>query len=216
MANYFQRLPNFKYQNLLEDSLNGDKIAVKNIFRRAKIRNDIFNNLVFFDQYAIVGDERPDQVAFKFYDDPDLDWIILVSNNILNLQSEWPIPQHVYNEYLLTKYGSEEKLFENHHFESQELKDSTGAVVFPAGLNIPENYEFEYFDSNVQQKKFHTNFGTPITNFLYEDRLQEKRRLIYVLKADYLNIVLDDMKDIMTYKKGSSEYISGTLKDTTI
>mgnify|MGYP003129874029 CR=1 FL=1 len=71
-------------------------------------------------------------------------------------------------------------------------------------------------DSNVQQKKFHTNFGTPITNFLYEDRLQEKRRLIYVLKADYLNIVLDDMKDIMTYKKGSSEYISGTLKDTTI
>jgi hypothetical protein len=216
MSNYFQLLPNFKYQNLLENSLKGDKIAVKNIFKRAKIRTDIFNNLVFFQNYSIVGDERPDQVADKFYDDPDLDWVILIANNVLNMQSEWPIPQLVYNNYLISKYGSEEKLFETHHFESQELTDSTGAVIFPEGLIIPENYEFEYFDSNIQQKKFHTNFGTPITNYVYEERLQDTRRSIFVLKSEYLNIVLDDIKDIFKYKKGSSEYISGTLKDTTI
>lgn len=216
MSNYFQLLPNFKYQNLLENSLKGDKIAVKNIFKRAKIRTDIFNNLVFFQNYSIVGDERPDQVADKFYDDPDLDWVILIANNVLNMQSEWPIPQLVYNNYLISKYGSEEKLFETHHFESQELTDSTGAVIFPEGLIIPENYEFEYFDSNIQQKKFHTNFGTPITNYVYEERLQDTRRSIFVLKSEYLNIVLDDVKDIFKYKKGSSEYISGTLKDTTI
>lgn len=216
MSNYFQLLPNFKYQNLLENSLKGDKIAVKNIFKRAKIRTDIFNNLVFFQNYSIVGDERPDQVADKFYDDPDLDWVILIANNVLNMQSEWPIPQLVYNNYIISKYGSEEKLFETHHFESQELTDSTGAVIFPEGLIIPENYEFEYFDSNIQQKKFHTNFGTPITNYVYEERLQDTRRSIFVLKSEYLNIVLDDIKDIFKYKKGSSEYISGTLKDTTI
>ena len=66
MANYFKRLPNIKYQNLLELDSPGLKVDAKNIFRRAKLREDILSQTTFFEDYFIVGDERPDNVAEKF------------------------------------------------------------------------------------------------------------------------------------------------------
>jgi hypothetical protein len=47
---------------------------------------------------------------------------------------------------------------------------------------------------------------------VYEDKLDNDKRNIYILKPRYLNVVLDDMQDIMKYKKGSSQYKTETLK----
>ena len=52
----------------------------------------------------------------------------------------------------------------------------------------------------------------PVTNFEYEDRLQRDKRNIFVLKQRYLNIVRDDLEDIMTYKKGSSQFKTESMK----
>ena len=74
---------------------------VKNFFRRGKLREDIFGNLSYFTKYQIVGNDRPDNVALEVYDDEDLDWVVLISNNILNIQSEWPLEQNVFDTFLL-------------------------------------------------------------------------------------------------------------------
>ena len=110
MSNYFSRLPDIKYQDFLSDRLGIDKVQIKNLFRRGKLREDIFNDITVFNKYFIRGDERPDNVAKKLYDDENLDWVILITNNILNVQSEWPIPTRLYEEYLLDKYGTFEKI----------------------------------------------------------------------------------------------------------
>ena len=66
----------------------GDFSVVKNFFKRAKLRDDIFQDLAFFTKYIVIGDDRPDTVATKVYDDPTLDWVVLLSNNIVSIQSE--------------------------------------------------------------------------------------------------------------------------------
>lgn len=151
MANYFKRLPNIKYQNLLELDSPGLKVDAKNIFRRAKLREDILSQTTYFEDYFIVGDERPDNVAEKVYGDSDLDWVVLITNNILNIQNEWPMPTNLYNDYLLEKYGSYEEIYEIHHYESKRIKNSNGTIVFPEKLIVQENHTVEYYDGNLDQ-----------------------------------------------------------------
>ena len=105
---YFSNLTDFLYVNRTVDGRSeGDFSVVKNFFKRAKLRDDIFQDLAFFTKYTIIGDDRPDTVATKIYDDPTLDWVVLLSNNVVNIQSEWPLGQAAFNTYVTEKYGDD-------------------------------------------------------------------------------------------------------------
>ena len=133
---YFKQVPNFEYVNRTAGNKDiSNYITVKNFFKRGKIRSDIFGNLSFFTKYKIIGDERPDNIAYKEYNDSSLDWVVLLANNILNIQSEWPLPQSSFDEFLLEKYGTYEKLHSGiHHYETLEIKNLKGGVILPGGL----------------------------------------------------------------------------------
>ena len=104
---YFRQVPNFEYVNRTKGNTDiSNYITVKNLFKRGKIRPDIFGNLNFFTKYKIIGNDRPDNIAFKEYGDSNLDWVVLLANNILNVQDEWPLPQNSIDEILLEKYGT--------------------------------------------------------------------------------------------------------------
>ena len=76
---YFREVPNFQYLNRTkEKNSNIDYVTVKNFFKRVKIKDEIFQNISFFDKYVVSGDDRPDNVAYKIYKDSDLDWIVLL------------------------------------------------------------------------------------------------------------------------------------------
>jgi hypothetical protein len=215
MANqYFRKLPNVEYVNRTESTVNlDDFIQVKNLFKKGKLRDDIFENLVFFDKYTIFGDDRPDNVAFDLYDDPTLDWVILLANNILNIYSEWPMPQQTFDEYLLEKYATYDNLYNGvHHYESMEIKDTLGNIIFPKGLKVDSVQSLNYYDYEISSNVSIPNLSVPVTNYEYEEKLNNDRRNIFVLKADYLPVVLDDMEEIMEYKKGSTQYVSETLQ----
>ena len=139
---YFKQVPNFEYVNRTKGSQDiSNYISVKYLFKRGRIRPDIFGNLSFFTKYKIVGDERPDNVAFKEYDDSSLDWVVLLSNNILNVQDEWPLPQTSLDEILLEKYGTYDKLYSGvHHYETVEIKNSKGGVILPGELETPKTW----------------------------------------------------------------------------
>ena len=109
MANFLRQLPDLDYPSLLNDrQSNGDTVRVKNLFRRAKVREDYFSNFVEFIKYEISGDDRPDTVAEKIYGDSDLDWIVLISNNIIDIKNEWPMSEYDLNQYLNDKYTEKE------------------------------------------------------------------------------------------------------------
>ena len=139
---YFRQVPDFEYVNRTKGNKDiSNYINVKNLFKRGRIRPDIFGNVSFFTKYKIIGDDRPDNVAYKEYNDSSLDWIVLLSNNIQNVQDEWPLPQSSLDEVLLEKYGTYEKLHSGiHHYETVEIKNSKGGIVLPGGLKTPNKW----------------------------------------------------------------------------
>ena len=214
MSSYFQRVPDFNYVSRLPDSKIGDYVRVKNLFKKGKLREDIFQNLAFFEKYKIVGDDRPDNVAFEIYNDSSLDWLVLLSNNVLNVQSEWPLPQTDFDRFVLDKYGDYDTLYNGiHHYETTEVKNTQGVTIIPAGLQVDSSYSVSYYDFFTDLQVTTGNLATPITNYEYEEKVENDKRNIFILKPRYLNIVFDDMEEIMQYKKGSSQFVSESLKN---
>ena len=214
MSSYFKQVPDFDYVSRLPDAKISDYITVKNLFKRGKLADDIFQDLTVFTKYEIRGDDRPDNIADKVYDDPDLDWIVLLSNNIINIQSEWPMPQRDFDRYLLDKYETYEKLNDVHHYETLECKNIAGAVIVPKGLWVESDYSVTYYDwyAGVEITKSSSDIVVSVTNYEYEDKLENEKRNIFLLKPIYLNIIKDDLKEMMQYKKGSTQYLDKTLK----
>ena len=212
MPSYFRQVPNFEYVNRLPDSKNSSEyIEVKNIFKRGKLKKEIFDNLMYFTKYQIVGDDRPDNVAFQVYDDETLDWLVLLSNNIVNIQTEWPLEQQSFLNYLLNKYGSQANFLQPHHYETKLVKNTRGDVIVKKGLEVPQDYSFEYYDGVLGEYVTASDITSVVSNYDYEIKIENAKRNIYVLKPEYLNVVLNDMNDIMPYKKGSTQYVSETL-----
>ena len=138
---YFRELPNIQVINRTNNDISIDEtVIIKNLFKRAKIREDVIDVVTAFEYYQVTENETPSQVAERIYGDPELDWVLLTTNNIINIQDEWPISSNSFNNYLFDKYGSEEKLLEIHHYETMELTDSFGRVVLPQGLLVDQTF----------------------------------------------------------------------------
>tara|TARA_Y100001963_G_C6576150_1_gene351195 strand:- start:4 stop:675 length:672 start_codon:yes stop_codon:yes gene_type:complete len=214
MSDYFNLIPDFEYVSRLPDAKIGDYNTVKNLFRRIVLREDIYQNLTFFTKYDIQGDDRPDNVAYDVYQDSSLDWVILVANNIINIQTEWPLPQLDFNRFLLDKYKNDyNKIYnEIHHYETVEVKDTNGIIIVPEGLEVSQDYSITYYDFFLSDLTSENDITRPVTNYEYEEKIENKKREIFILKPEYLNVVIDDISDLMPYKKGSTEYIDETLK----
>lgn len=317
MSFYFRSVPNFEYVSPNEYASISDYIQIKNLFRKNKIREDIIENLTYFTKYNVVGNERPDQIAEKFYGDVTLDWVVLLANNIINVRNEWPLDSNSFNVYLESKY---ENVYDIHHYETKEIKTSGGIVILPEKLKIPKDWRtngnfiaanvktisqlscsidglvtatlnegvkdlkignsitisnvdvssynglfrvtsvfipfndgvvtsftyqlnsapsdlipilsgdeiasltindgvtvgnsflFEYYDQGNLTRIDSSIFLNAITNYDYELDLNNKKREIYVLKPNYLGIVLNDAESYSSYKLGGEQYINEKLK----
>ena len=214
MANpYFRNLPEFDYVDRTRNNGSiGDYTKVKNLFKKGVLRQDIFQDLSFFTKYIVEGDDRPDNVADRVYGDPTLDWVVLMANNITNIQSEWPLSQADFNTFILDKYENETTLYSGiHHYESNEVKTSRDVIVIPSGMRVGVGQSVSFYDDGLKQQVTKTDVASPITNYMYEDKINNDKRNIFILKPVYLNLVFDDLENIMEYKEGSTQYVSETL-----
>ena len=210
MPAYFRNIPDFEYVSRTADTKQiSEYQKVKNLFKRGKLKNDIFNDLTYFTKYQIIGDDRPDNVAFDVYEDETLDWVVLLSNNITNIQTEWPLDHQSFYNFLISKYGSEEEIHAVHHYETTEVRNTAKTVIVPKGLKVPQNYSIEFYDADLGSYTTASNITTEITNQTYENKIEDEN--IYVLKAEYLNVIINDIEDSMPYKEGSTQYLSETL-----
>jgi len=163
---YFRELPNFEYiANFPNQSFNDDYVVAKNIFKRAKLRSDISSAITAFNYYQIVDNERPDQVAAKVYDNAELDWVILITNNITNINQQWPLDNNSFYKYLIDKYGSDEELGKIHHYETVEFRDEYGRVVIPGGYQVDPAKALSITTSEGQNDYVLSEFPNENTNY---------------------------------------------------
>jgi len=137
---YFNELPNIEINNRTKNELSNDEVTiVKNLFKRAKIRDDVVSVVSAFDYYSITGNERPEQIAEKFYEDAELDWVILITNNIIDLNSQWPLDENSLGKFLEDKYG-DQAYTGIHHYETIAVYDSYKRLVLPGNLIVDESF----------------------------------------------------------------------------
>ena len=207
---YFRQLPDLNYPSLANDRNSVyDYQIVKNLFKRAVMRDDIFNDVTSFTKYSVVGDERPDQVANTFYNDSGLDWVILTTNNIVHVRDEWPMGSQDFLTYLNAKYTAEE-LSNIHHYETKIVRDTNGRLIQKKGLTVPENHSISFLDNGTLRTE------SQITSFTFlenETKLNDDKRNINILKPEFLGIFLENVADIMEYKP-SRQFVNDNLKKT--
>ena len=205
---YFDLFPNVELPSYSEKrSSSYDTIIVKNLFKRGKVREDFFQNVAAFNKFMVEGDDRPDNVAYQLYEDDQLDWVVLLSNNIINVRDEWPMSQYDFQRYIDNKYDPVQ-LGQIHHYETKEIRLPDGVLALQAGLEVDADFTFSY---SYESTDYNINDVISISNLEYEIKKNDDKRSIYVIRPEYVNIIISDMREIMKYED-SSQYISRKLK----
>ena len=203
---YFRELPNVAYQSFLSDSLSSQSyITVKNLFRRNKLRDDLSNVFTLFNKYEIPEGSRPDLVAEEFYGNAELDWVVLLTAGLINVRDEWPLSNYNLYRYAENLYGID-GLNEVRYYETKEVKDSSGRLILPKEKVVDSNFTIP----DPDDYRATLNPVRPVTNWEYEIRKNNQKSSIYLLRREYLQQFLNDMREIMTYDL-SSEYVSEDL-----
>ena len=206
---YFRELPNVAYQSFLSDSLSSQSyLVVKNLFRRNKLRDDLSGVFTIFNKYEITEGSRPELVAEEFYGDAELDWVVLMTAGIINVRDEWPLSNYNLYRYAENLYGIG-GLNDVHHYETKEVKDSSGRLILPKDKVVDSNFTIP----DPDDYRSTLNPVRPVTNWEYEVRKNDQKSSIYLLRREYLQQFLNDMRQIMIYDR-SSQYVSEDLIQT--
>ena len=202
---YFRELPDLEYQSPFVDSNSSQNyVRAKNLFRRVKLRDDLQNVFTLFNKYQIPEGARPDIVAEAVYGRADYDWVVLMTAGIVNVRDEWPLSNRDLYRYAENIYGTQ--LNAVHHYETTEVKDSNGRLILPAGKVVDSNFTIPKPDDYTAT----LNPVIGISNYEYETGKNEEKRSVYLLRSDYLQQYLNDMRTIMYYEK-SSQYVDKKL-----
>jgi hypothetical protein len=202
---YFRELPDIEYQSPFADSNSSQNyVRAKNLFRRVKLRDDLQNVFTLFNKYQIPDGVRPDIVAEAVYGRADYDWVVLMTAGIVNVRDEWPLSNRDLYRYAENIYGTQ--LNAVHHYETTEVKDSNGRLILPAGKVVDSNFTIPKPDDYTAT----LNPVIGISNYEYETTKNEEKRSVYLLRSDYLQQYLNDMRTIMYYEK-SSQYVDKKL-----
>ena len=205
---YFRELPNILYPSFLPEKTSSlDFTLVKNVFRRVKVRDDLYKHFVVFDKYEIPEGARPDTVAENLYGTSLLDWVVLTVAGIINVRNEWPLSNRDLFNYCSNKYG--DSLNSVRFFETREVKDSSNRVILPKGKIVDSNFTIP----KPGEPSATLNPVVGISNYEYETSLNEEKRNINVLREENITEFLEDMREIMTYQE-SSEFVTSRVAQT--
>ena len=176
---YFDRFPLMTY----DIKNNNVYKLVPNILRRVKLRAAIKSGVFLFDKFDVPMGDKPEDVAFKFYGDAELHWVVLLTNNVTDRFYQWPMTQPQFDEFLTDKYGAgnEDAV---HHYEITKSSGKTSS-------SGPNDY------SHLVEVNSDTDDASSISNREYEERLQDKYRSIKLLDRRYLNDFLEEFDNLI-------------------
>lgn len=166
---YFSRFPKINY--------NGEEVV--NILARVKLKDSVRDNVTIFLPYTINESERPEDVAFLYYDDPYYSWLVLLSNSIIDPYYEWPLDTNNFQRFIVKKYGSlataQGTVKHYKHLTNNTIISTDTYALMPSGQG---NY-------------------TSVSNYDYEEEQNENRRFIKLLDKQYKDLSAQNLKRIL-------------------
>jgi len=175
-----------------------------------KIRDDLKNVFSIFNKYEIDDGDRPDTVARDLYGKSNLDWVVLITANIINVRDEWPLSSKELYDFTVSKYGLK-KINDTKHYETTEVKNNRGVIIMPKGKIVDKDFSIP--NPDLPETDAFIKPIRVVTNYEYESLENEKKRSIDILRPTYLQQFLNDIRNEMTYKR-SSQFINDKLIKT--
>jgi hypothetical protein len=213
---YFSFIPNIQYDRkpIQYPFSESDFVVAKNFFRRYQVNPDVFSYAVYFKKYAVIEGERLDNIAEKAYGDPFFDWIIALTNNMIDPLFGLPLSENELRKTLESSYDDPYSTIK--HYETYEIKTNSGVTVLKSGLVVDERFyssPFKYWNGTSVEQIPGSDASRAVTIFEYESNENEKKREIFLLKPRYLDAFLSDFRKTNLYGK-SSDFIDNRLKKT--
>ena len=166
-----------KFPYIIYDSVgNGEFKIVTNLLRRVAIRSKVKANTLFFDTYDVKEGETPEMVAHKLYGDPELHWVVLLVNNVTERYHQWPKNTNQFLAYINDKYSNVDA---THHYEISQVSGDTTIKI------------------DIGTDNTGHSGASAVTNFEYEEALEDKKRSIRLLDPSYIGPFVSEFDSLM-------------------
>jgi hypothetical protein len=174
---YFERFPNMIY----DIKNNGNFKLLPDILRRVKQRNAIKSGQFIFDTYDVKNGEKPEDIAYKWFGDAQLHWVILMTNDVTDRYYQWPMNDAQFEEFIADKYSNPDGI---HHYEvTKDSGRTTGQG--------PNDYSY------LVEVNSDTDNAISISNREYEERIQDKNRSIRLLNQRFLSDFIEEFDKLI-------------------
>ena len=216
---FFSKIPNIEYDKkpLRFPFSETEYVLAKNFFRKFTINDTNLKSALYFNKYTITDADRPDLLSLQFYDTTEYDWVILLTNNIINPLFDLPIKEADLYAFVEEKYGVPDGV---RHYETLAVKNSLGEIISKAGLLVDSVYAsttHKFYDRSNRTyfTKNGSDFTFPVTYYEYEKKLNDERREIYILRPEFIDKFVSQFENALEYKQ-SKGYIDRTNKKSGI
>ena len=164
---YFSNMPNIYYDFIDKDGRPTLKV-LKDITTNVRMIRSILENITVYDEYDIVDGETPEIIAAKIYGNPLYHWVIMLANDKHDYREDFPLDYTNLLKRVKSIYGStDEEIYGTHHYEAPVTTDGH---IYVVNSDYPEAY--------------------PVSNFEYEERLNEEKRRIKIIAKPVLDAVV--------------------------
>ena len=218
MAKYFNYFPTTFY-NSSNTSLSLD--TVTNIIARFSFENELKENSAIFYPYDIQDGDTPEIIANKYYGSPEKHWVVLMFNDIIDPQYDWPLDQRTFITYVNDKYsanGAANTTVQSGIVWAQSTNNvktyyKTVARVSsePTKETITEQIEIDantYANVTTSSSTYTLQNGKTVTETVskskltyydYEVEQNESKRKIKLLKAEYVaqNGLMNELERVL-------------------
>lgn len=182
MANYFSYFPTIRYR---------DKLSL-NLLKKTKILDNVINRRSIYYSYVIQDGDRADTLAYRFYGDAELDWVIYLTNEMIDPYYSWPLNYREFNDYLRKKYNKAPFSLKNdisHYVYTGLSSDTEEDIARKSWTLTPETYEFL---SSIERSGW-----TSVSIYDYEEQRNEDKRVIRIIERGYLNQIIRELEKLL-------------------
>ena len=171
---YFRKFPRVLY----DVKGDGQQILMTDITRRVKLLDSALLAYVSYDFYDVRDNETPEGIAYTYYGDANMHWLVLLANNIVDFYTQWPMAVQQFEQYVKSKYDNVDDI---HHYEvPQSSGKTTTTIQYPtdSATTIPVD-------------------AVAITNYEYEESIQNQKRRIRLIRPEYAGRIKTELENKM-------------------
>ena len=155
---------------------NGDYKLVTNLLKRVALRSKVRTNALLFDTYNVKEGQTPEEIANKLYGDPNLHWVVMYVNGIVDRYHQWPMTTPQFLDFINEKYSDPDSL---HHYEITQTSGDT-TIKIDIGTDNTDH-----------------SGATTITNREFEESRQDTLRQIRLLDPAYIDQFVEEFENLM-------------------